>query len=58
MFYLVFHSRFNRRVQVNHPNIWTSFKFLQEKESRFYFMYIQFNTGLVVRAKQAKTIAI
>ncbi|CAF4036620.1 unnamed protein product [Rotaria magnacalcarata] len=53
-----FHSRFNRRVLVHHPNIWSFIKFLQGEESRFYHMNIQFSAGLGARAKQAKTIAI
>jgi hypothetical protein len=55
---LAFHSRFNRRVQLHHPNIWSFIKFLQGEESRFYHMLIQFNAGLGARTKQAKTIAI
>ncbi|CAF5166217.1 unnamed protein product [Rotaria sp. Silwood1] len=58
MFYLAFHSRFNRRVQVNHPNIWSFIKFLQGEENRFHHMRIQFSAGLGPRPKQAKTIAI
>ncbi len=58
MFYLAFHSRFNRRVQINHPNIWSFIKVLQGEESRFHHMYTQFNADLGARAKQAKTIAI
>jgi hypothetical protein len=53
-----FHSRFNRRVQIHHPNIWSFIKYLQGEESRFFHMYVQFNAGLGPRAKQAKTIAI
>ncbi|CAM4774886.1 unnamed protein product [Rotaria magnacalcarata] len=53
-----FHSRFNRRVQVNHPNIWSFIKFLQGEENRFHHIYIQFTAGLGARPKQAKTIAI
>ncbi|CAF4369903.1 unnamed protein product [Rotaria sp. Silwood2] len=53
-----FHSRFNRRVQVNHPNIWSFIKFLQGEENRFHHMRIQFSAGLGPRPKQAKTIAI
>ncbi|CAF4680546.1 unnamed protein product, partial [Rotaria socialis] len=53
-----FHSRFNRRVLVHHPNIWSFIKFLQGEESRFYHMNIQFAAGLGARAKQAKTIVI
>ena len=30
-----FHSRFNRRVQVHHPNIWSFIKVLQGEENRF-----------------------
>lgn len=56
--HLAFHSRFNRRVQVNHPNIWSFIRFLQGEENRFYHMRIQFNAGLGARPKQAKTIAI
>ncbi|CAF1654014.1 unnamed protein product [Rotaria magnacalcarata] len=58
IFILAFHSRFNRRVLVHHPNIWSFIKFLQGEESRFYHMNIQFSAGLGARAKQAKTIAI
>jgi len=58
MFCLAFHRRFNRRVQLNHPNIWSFLKFLQGEESRFHHLYIQFTAGLGARAKQAKTIAI
>ncbi|CAM4882634.1 unnamed protein product [Rotaria socialis] len=53
-----FHSRFNRRVLVHHPNIWSFIKFLQGEESRFYHMNIQFSAGLDARAKQARTMAI
>ncbi|CAF3800796.1 unnamed protein product [Rotaria sp. Silwood1] len=53
-----FHSRFNRRVQIHHPNIWSFIKLLQGEESRFYHTLIQFNAGLGARTKQAKTIAI
>ncbi|CAF1666654.1 unnamed protein product [Rotaria magnacalcarata] len=35
IFILAFHSRFNRRVLVHHPNIWSFIKFLQGEESRF-----------------------
>ncbi|CAF2988800.1 unnamed protein product [Rotaria sp. Silwood2] len=56
--HLAFHSRFNRRVQIHHPNIWSFIKLLQGEESRFYHMLIQFNAGLGARTKQAKTIAI
>ncbi|CAF1927976.1 unnamed protein product [Rotaria magnacalcarata] len=54
----LFHSRFNRRVQVNHPNIWSFIKFLQGEENRFHHIYIQFTAGLGARPKQAETIAI
>ncbi|CAF3073065.1 unnamed protein product [Rotaria sp. Silwood2] len=53
-----FHSRFNRRVQLNHPNIWSFIKFLQEEENRFHHLSIQFHAGLGTRPKQIKTIAI
>ncbi|CAF3845879.1 unnamed protein product [Rotaria sp. Silwood1] len=53
-----FHSRFNRRVQLHHPNMWSFIKFLKGEESRFHHMYTQFNAGLGARTKQAKTIAI
>ncbi|CAF1323957.1 unnamed protein product [Rotaria sp. Silwood1] len=53
-----FHSRFNRRVQIHHPNIWSFIKFLQAEESRFYHMHIQFCSGLGTRTQKAKTIAI
>ena len=53
-----FHSRFNRRVQIHHPNIWSFLKFLQGEESRFYHMLIQFNAGLGARTKQLKTLSI
>ncbi|CAF3313773.1 unnamed protein product [Rotaria socialis] len=58
IFFLAFHSRFNRRVLVHHPNIWSFIKFLQGEESRFYHMNIQFSAGLDARAKQARTMAI
>ncbi|CAF4208726.1 unnamed protein product, partial [Rotaria sordida] len=58
MFNIAFHSRFNRRVQVNHPNIWSFIKILQGEENRFHHMYVQFSAGLGIRQKQAKTIAI
>ncbi|CAF1191038.1 unnamed protein product [Rotaria sp. Silwood1] len=53
-----FHSRSNRRVQVNYPNIWSFIKFLQGEANRFHLMYVQFIAGFGVRSKQAKTIAI
>ncbi|CAF4891392.1 unnamed protein product, partial [Rotaria sp. Silwood1] len=53
-----FHSRFNRRVQINHPNIWSIIKFLQGEENRFHHLSIQFHAGLGTRPKQIKTIAI
>ncbi|CAF4880865.1 unnamed protein product [Rotaria socialis] len=53
-----FHSRFNRRVQITHPNMWSFIKFLQGKENRFHHLRIQFYAGLGARPKQAKTIAI
>ncbi|CAF3215169.1 unnamed protein product [Rotaria socialis] len=53
-----FHSRFNRRVQIAHPNMWSFIKFLQGKENRFHHLRIQFYAGLGARPKQAKTIAI
>ncbi|CAM4887935.1 unnamed protein product [Rotaria socialis] len=53
-----FHSRFNRRVQINHPNIWSFIKLLQGEENRFHHMYVQFMAGLGTRSKQAKTVAI
>ena len=53
-----FHSRFNRRVQIHHPNIWSFIKFLQGEESRFHHLSLQFNAGLGARTKQAKTISI
>ncbi|CAF2042089.1 unnamed protein product [Rotaria magnacalcarata] len=53
-----FHSRFNRRVQINHPNIWSFIKLLQGEENRFHHMYVQFIAGLGTRSKQAKTVAI
>jgi hypothetical protein len=58
MFILAFHSRFNRRAQIHHPNIWSFIKFLQGEETRFHHMYTQFTAGLGARTKQAKTIAI
>ncbi|CAF2658677.1 unnamed protein product [Rotaria sp. Silwood2] len=58
MLHLAFHSRFNRRVQINHPNIWSFIKLLQGEENRFHHMYVQFMAGLGTRSKQAKTIAI
>ncbi|CAF1379461.1 unnamed protein product [Rotaria magnacalcarata] len=56
--HLAFHSRFNRRVQINHPNIWSFIKLLQGEENRFHHMYVQFIAGLGTRSKQAKTVAI
>ncbi|CAF1336267.1 unnamed protein product [Rotaria magnacalcarata] len=53
-----FHSRFNRRVQINHPNIWSFIKLLQGEENRFHHTYVQFMADLGTRSKQAKTIAI
>ncbi|CAM4840208.1 unnamed protein product [Rotaria magnacalcarata] len=53
-----FHSRFNRRVQINHPNIWSFIKLLQGEENRFHHMYVQFIAGLGTRSKQAKMVAI
>ncbi|CAF4908992.1 unnamed protein product [Rotaria sp. Silwood1] len=53
-----FHSRFNHRVQVNHPNIWSFIQFLQGEENSFHHMRIQFSAGLGPRPKQAKAIAI
>jgi hypothetical protein len=58
MFLLAFHSRFNRRVQIHHPNIWSFIELLQKEEVRFHHMNIQFNAGLAARTKQVKTIAI
>ena len=55
---IAFSSRFNRRVQVSHPNIWSFIKVLQGEENRFHHMYAQFSVGLGSRSKQAKTIAI
>lgn len=55
---LAFHSRFNRRVQVHHPNIWSFIKVLQGEENRFEHMRIQFYAGLGARIKQPRTIAI
>ena len=56
--YSAFHSRFNRRVQINHPNIWSFIKFLQGEENRFHRLSIQFHAGLGTRPKPKKTIAI
>ncbi|CAF4262377.1 unnamed protein product, partial [Rotaria socialis] len=53
-----FHSRFNRRAQITHPNMWSFIKFLQGEENRFHHLRIQFYAGLGARPKQAKTIAI
>ncbi|CAF3960486.1 unnamed protein product, partial [Rotaria sp. Silwood1] len=53
-----FHSRFNRRVHINHPNIWSFIKFLQAEESRFHHMHIQFSSDLGTRTQKAKAIAI
>ena len=58
LFNIAFHSRFNCRVQVSHPNIWSFIKVLQGEENRFHHMYVQFSAGLGSRPKQAKTIAI
>ncbi|CAF3647620.1 unnamed protein product [Rotaria sp. Silwood1] len=55
---LTFHSRFNRRVQVHHPNIWSFIKVLQGEENRFEHMCIQFYAGLGPRVKQPRTISI
>ena len=38
LFNIAFHSRFNRRVQVSHPNIWSFIKVLQGEENRFHHM--------------------
>ena len=56
--YSAFHSRFNRRVQINHPNIRSFIKFLQGEENRFHHLSIQFHAGLGTRPKPKKTIAI
>jgi hypothetical protein len=56
MFYLAFHSRFNRRVQINHANMWSFIKFLQGEENRCHHMRIQFSAGLGARLKQAKRL--
>ncbi|CAF1192349.1 unnamed protein product [Rotaria magnacalcarata] len=53
-----FHSRFYRRVQIDHPNIWSFIKLFQGEENRFHHMYVQFMAGLGTRSKQAKTVAI
>ena len=53
-----FHSRFNRRVQVHQPNIWSFIKILQGEESRFELTRIRFYVGLGARTKQPRTIAI
>lgn len=53
---LAFHSCFNRRVQVHHPNIWSFIKVLDGEENHFNHMRIQFYARLGERAKQAKTI--
>ncbi|CAF0838537.1 unnamed protein product [Rotaria sordida] len=58
MFYLLFQSRFNRRVQVNHTNLWSFIKFQQDEEVHFHHMSVQFTTGSEARPKQAKTIVI
>ncbi|CAF4000286.1 unnamed protein product [Rotaria sordida] len=58
LYFSAFHSRFNRRVQIHHPNIWSFIKFLQAEESRFHHMYIQFSSGLSTRTQKVKTIAI
>ncbi|CAF5063259.1 unnamed protein product, partial [Rotaria sp. Silwood1] len=50
--------RFNRRVHINHPNIWSFIKFLQAEESRFHHMHIQFSSDLGTRTQKAKAIAI
>ncbi|CAF4450949.1 unnamed protein product, partial [Rotaria sp. Silwood2] len=52
------HSRLNRRVQINHPNMWSFIKLLQGEENRFHHMYVQFMAVLGTRSKQAKTVAI
>ncbi|CAF2101064.1 unnamed protein product, partial [Rotaria magnacalcarata] len=53
-----FHSRFNCRVQITHPNMWSFIKFLQGEENRFHHLRIQFYACLGARPKQTKTIAI
>lgn len=53
-----FHSRFNRRVQFHHPDIWSFIKFLQAEENRFYRMFVQFNAELGARTKQPKTLSM
>ena len=57
-FYSAFHSRFNRRVLIHHPNIWSFINLLQGEENRFNHIYTQFNAGLGARTQQKKTIAI
>jgi hypothetical protein len=58
MFPLAFHSRFNRRVQIYHPNIWSFIELLQKEAVHFHHMNTQFNAGLAARTKQVTTIAI
>jgi hypothetical protein len=55
---LALHSRFSRRVQIHHSNIWSFIELLQKEEVRFHHMNTQFNVGLAARTKQVTTIAI
>ena len=54
LFNMTFHTRFNRRVQVTHPNIWPFMKVLQEEENRLHQMYVQFSAGLGIRPNKLK----
>ncbi|CAF3345271.1 unnamed protein product [Rotaria socialis] len=58
MLHLTFHSGFNRRVQISHPNIWSFVKLLQGEENHFHHTYVQFMADLGTQSKQAKTVAI
>ncbi|CAF4768174.1 unnamed protein product [Rotaria socialis] len=49
-----FHSHFNRRIQITHPNMWSFIKFLQGEENRFHHLRIQFYAGLGARPKQSQ----
>jgi hypothetical protein len=54
MFYLAFHSRFNRWVQINHPNIWSFIRFLQGEENRFHERYYD---GLITTMKYLDSLS-
>ena len=52
------HSRFNRRVQIHHRDMWSFIKFVQEEENSFNDIRILFNGGLGARSNQSRRIAI